>query len=148
MKIVYNIYEKWLNYYSSLYEKKIKIWQLKNNLKQNYDKYHKRETSKIVLWFMLMLLLTIVIFTGYVTLRMMEIISNTRGMMDFTPLVALISAMIGQVIITLGYFIKSTKENSEGGVTYLNAQYQLNTNYIHPNEDNSDENEDTGGISE
>ena len=96
------------------------------------------ETSKIVLWFMLTLLLAIVMFTGYVTLRMMNLASEIGSMLDFTPLVALISAMVAQVIITLGYFAKSSKENTKDGVTYLNAQYQL-LNRIDSQEEDSEE---------
>ncbi|MBQ9011840.1 MAG: hypothetical protein IJ093_04245 [Bacilli bacterium] len=123
--MIHRLHKKWLNHLIHIYEEKKVIIHLQEELKQYRNKYHATATSKLVLWFMLILLLAIVIFTGYVTIKMMTIIATIGGAMDFTPLVALISAMIGQVIITLGYFAKSTKENSEGGVTYLAAQHQL-----------------------
>lgn len=41
---------------------------------------------------------------------------------DLSPLVALIPAIGGQVGSLISYNIKSQKENTEGGITYLNAQ--------------------------
>ena len=124
--IFYKVHKRWLDYQERRWKEEKEIIDRRNKLKQaRKGKKKKIETSKIVLWFMLCLLLSIILFTGYVTLSMMNIAANTSTMMDFTPLVALISAIVGQVIITLGYFIKSGVENREGGVTYLNAQYNL-----------------------
>ena len=43
---------------------------------------------------------------------------------DLSPLLALIPAVGGQVGSLISYNIKSQKENTEGGITYLNAQQQ------------------------
>ena len=77
-------------------------------------------TTKTVMWFMIILLLGIIIFTGWSTVEMITVVSAGVGLVawDFTPLVGLISAIAGQVIIVLGYFVKSTKENQVGGITY------------------------------
>lgn len=124
--IFYKIHKRWLAYQEKRWAEEKEIIDRRNRLKDaRKGKKKKIETSKLVLWFMLILLLSIILFTGYVTLMMMNIAANTSSMMDFTPLVALISAIVGQVIVTLGYFIKSSAENREGGVTYLNAQYSL-----------------------
>lgn len=45
-------------------------------------------------------------------------IAQITGVMDFTPLVALITAVAGEVAVILGYFAKSGKENSSGGLVY------------------------------
>lgn len=131
MKLFYFMHRKWLEHCISMSKQEEEMLRLRDTVSQHRDKYRRKETSKLVLWFMLILLLAIVIFTGYVTIKMMAVAASIGGMMDFTPLVALISAMVGQVLITLGYFAKSTKENSEGGVTYLNAQCQLENNCVY-----------------
>lgn len=124
--IFYKTTKHWLDYQEKRWQEEKEIIDRRNKLKEaRKGKKKKIETSKIVLWFMLFLLLSIILFTGYVTISMMNIAAYTNSPMDFTPLVALISAIVGQVIITLGYFIKSSKENQEGGITYLNAQYNL-----------------------
>ena len=115
----------------ALAELQNRVWDLKASRRKRLS------TSKIVLWFMLILLLAIVIFTGYITISMLGL-AAVIGVMDFTPLVALISAMVGQVIITLGYFVKSTKENTEHGLTYELA--------IRQSSQEEPEHEDIGGV--
>lgn len=133
--LFYTLQKKWLDFKIKHLAEEKKIFQQKTLLNQ-YRIHKKIETSKLVLWFMLLLLLSIVVFTGYVTIQMMTISATFGHGMDFTPLVALISAIVGQVIITLGYFTKSTKENSKDGIVYLNAQHQLN----------EEENDNIGGV--
>ncbi len=59
---------------------------------------------------------------------MISIVSAGVGLVtwDFTPLVGLISAIAGQVVIVLGYFVKSSKENSAGGITYQAMMNEFN----------------------
>ena len=88
----------------------------------------KLSTSKVVLWFMIFMLMGIILFTGWATIQMISVVSAGVGLVawDFTPLVGLISAIAGQVVIVLGYFVKSGKENSEGGITYQAMMNEYN----------------------
>lgn len=131
MGFLHDIRKRRLKYLINQYEEEAQILEMQEKIRRHRRKYKRQETSKLVLWFMLFLLLAIVVFTGYATLHMMTVVTLIGGALDFTPLVALISAIVGQVIITLGYFAKSTKENSEGGVTYLAAQNQMENSIIY-----------------
>lgn len=86
----------------------------------------KIETSKLVLFIMIAVLGIIIIFCGYFTAQMLAVVALTGAMMDFTPLVALITAVAGEVIVTLGYFAKSKAENTESGITYQRMMNQFN----------------------
>lgn len=57
------------------------------------------------------------------------IIAKTTGMVDFSPIVTLIGAVVGEVIGFAIYAAKSTKENTEGGIIYQNMmnEFELNT---------------------
>ncbi len=85
-------------------------------------------TSKVVLWFMIFMLMGIILFTGWATIQMISVVSAGVGLVawDFTPLVGLISAIAGQVVIVLGYFVKSSKENSAGGIVYQSMMNEFN----------------------
>ncbi len=78
----------------------------------------KISTSKLVLAILIAILAVVMIFAGYATVAMINIVALTGVMFDFTPLVALISAIAGEVVVTLGYFAKSVKENTAGGIVY------------------------------
>ena len=44
---------------------------------------------------------------------------------DFTPLVALIGAVVSEVVGYAVYALKSAKENTVGGITYESAMRQI-----------------------
>ena len=56
-------------------------------------------------------------------------IAKNTGMVDFSPIVTLIGAVVGEVIGFAIYAAKSTKENTEGGIVYQNMmnEFELNT---------------------
>lgn len=87
---------------------------------------HGISTSKLVLGILIAILAVVMIFAGYATVAMLSIVAVTGAIFDFTPLVTLISAVAGEVIVTLGYFAKSTKENTVGGITYDIAMHNDN----------------------
>lgn len=61
------------------------------------------------------------IFTGFITIKDIQLAYTSGISPDFTPLVALIGAVIGEVIGLAAYYVKSTKENTIGGITYAAA---------------------------
>lgn len=105
-------------------EKKIleKEQQLKREKKKFYDKYKKKiSTSKMLIFFLFINCTIIEFFTGWVTLKSIELSFTTSMTPDFSPLVTLIGAVIGEVISFAFYSIKSTKENTKNGIVYEQA---------------------------
>ena len=105
-------------------EKKIleKEQQLKREKKKFYDKYKKKiSTSKMLIFFLFINCTIIEFFTGWVTLKSIELSFTTSMAPDFSPLVTLIGAVIGEVISFAFYSIKSTKENTKNGIVYEQA---------------------------
>lgn len=98
----------------------------KNAIKEEYEelqkkKKHKLTMSKKFIIFLLINCSIIEIFTGIITIIDMKLAWSIGIMPDFSPLVALIGAVVGEVIGLAVYFAKSTKENTEGGIVYFNA---------------------------
>ena len=50
--------------------------------------------------------------------KMLSLALIAGTMIDFTPLVALIGAVVGEVFSYAIYSLKSTKENTVGGIVY------------------------------
>ena len=84
----------------------------------------KLSTSKKALIFLFINCSLIEIFTGWVTVRNFDLAFAMGIMPDFTPLVALIGAIVGEVVGLAAYFVKSTKENTKGGITFESAAAQ------------------------
>lgn len=69
------------------------------------------------------------LFTGYITIVDLSIAKIT-GMVDFSPIVTLIGAVVGEVIGFAIYAAKSTKENTEGGIVYQNMMNEFAIDHI------------------
>lgn len=78
----------------------------------------KISTSKILILFLFINCTVIEIFTGWVTIKSFSYSLMTGNAIDFSPLVTLIGAVVGEVISFAIYSLKSTKENTAGGVVY------------------------------
>lgn len=102
----------------------------KNKIKEEYKELKRKKTGKLTMSkkFIIFLLINcsiIEIFTGIITVIDMQLAWSVGIMPDFSPLVALIGAVVGEVIGLAIYFAKSTKENTEGGIVYYNATQGL-----------------------
>lgn len=84
--------------------------------------------SKKMLIFLFCNCTIIEIFTGYVTYTSLKLALEMGLAPDFTPLVTLIGAVVGEVIGLAAYFLKSVKENSEGGIVYQSMMNNSNNN--------------------
>lgn len=107
-------------------QRKIKIEKEKTKLMNQLKEKTKATTTKILILFLFINCSIIELFTGWATIKSIELTLQTGIAPDFTPLVALIGAVVGEVIGFAVYALKSIKENTAGGVTYLNAQHDLN----------------------
>lgn len=88
---------------------------------KEYRKQHapiKISTSKLLIAFLFVNCSIIELFTGWATVKMLSISFTTGLPIDFTPLVTLIGSIVGEVIGYAIYSLKSTKENTAGGIVY------------------------------
>lgn len=65
------------------------------------------------------------IFTMIILLWSLSISAATGLSADMTPLTALISTVVGEVIAFGIYAYKSAKENTKGGTTYLRMEHEF-----------------------
>ena len=105
------------------FEKQKKVFEEK----KNFFKQKKISTSKLLILFLFLNCTVIEIFTGWVTIQSIALVSTTMMMPDFSPLVTLIGAVVSEVIGFAIYSIKATKENTKGGIVYDTAmkEYEM-----------------------
>lgn len=104
------------------------IIERRNQLLDEQNEVKKRKqklaTSKLLILFLFVNCSVIEIFTGWATVRMLNIAANT-GLIDFTPLVTLIGAVVSEVFGYAVYALKSAKENTAGGIVYDMAMQSI-----------------------
>ena len=100
-------------------QKKNKSKEYKRKLREERFKYFPKfvlpSTSKIVLIVSAILCLEILIFCQYMIVK--------TG--DTNALYSMVGAVFGFMGIVLGYFVKSTKQNTTGGITYETAMAKI-----------------------
>ena len=106
-------------------------YEIKNSLKRDMPTF-----AKLFLIFLFVNFSLIELFTAWVTVRSFSLAYATGIMPDFTPLVTLIGAVIGQTLTYGFYSSKSKAENTEGGIVFESAMYGLRNEN---KEDNSDD---------
>lgn len=104
-------------------ERKYKLKQEKKEFKKRF--LPKISTSKLLIFFLFINCTIIELFTGFVTLKSLDLTTLTMANPDFTPLVALIGAVVSEVVGYAVYALKSAKENTAGGITYETAMRQI-----------------------
>ena len=104
-------------------ERKYKLKQEKREFKKQF--LPKISTSKLLILFLFINCTIIELFTGFVTLKSLDLTTLTMANPDFTPLVALIGAVVSEVVGYAVYALKSAKEPTAGGITYEEAMRQI-----------------------
>lgn len=107
--------QKWANE-KPLLERQRKIQEEKREYYK--PKFLKPSTSKMLIGFLFINCTVIEIFTGWATIQMLSVAMATGLSIDFSPLVALVGAIVSEVFGYAIYSLKATKENSIGGITY------------------------------
>lgn len=112
------------------WQREKEILERKYKLKQEKKEFKKQllpkiSTSKLLIFFLFINCTIIELFTGFVTLRSLDLATLTMMNPDFTPLVALIGAVVSEVVGYAVYALKSAKENTAGGITYEAAMRQI-----------------------
>lgn len=85
---------------------------------------HLPSWSKILLIFLFLNFTLLEIFIGWVTIKSFALALAIGMMPDFTPLITLIGAVIGETISYGIYSAKSKAENTEGGVVFEKAKWE------------------------
>ena len=85
----------------------------------------KLTTTKKLIIFLFANSLVVEFFTMAILAWSLALSSATGIAPDYTPLNTLVGTVIGEVIGFGVYAVKSTIENREGGITYLTAQREL-----------------------
>lgn len=81
----------------------------------------KASTTKLLMWFLFANCTALELFAGYVTLQGVRNATVMGVAPDLSPLNALISPVVGEVIGFALYAIKSMRENTKGGIVYETA---------------------------
>lgn len=97
-----------------------------NNIRDEYNQLTKSKTDKLsmskkALIFLFINCTLVEIFTGWVTVKSFALAFAMGIMPDFSPLLAIIGAVVGEVVGLMTYYAKSTKENTVGGIVYENS---------------------------
>lgn len=98
----------------------------------------KKETiswSKILLILLFINFFALEFFICGITLYSLSIATTLAMMPDFTPLITLIGAVIGQTISYGIYIAKSKAENTKDGIIYETAMYNLQQNQVESEEE-------------
>ncbi len=111
-----------------LLKRKIKIEKDKAKLRNSLKDKSKLTTTKLLILFLFINCTIIELFTGWATIQSIQLALQTGLAPDFTPLVTLIGAVVGEVIGFAVYAAKSVKENTIGGIIYDSALNNNNNN--------------------
>lgn len=112
---------------------KVENWEIErenikkcNNIRDEYNQLTKSKTDKLsmskkALIFLFINCTLVELFTGWVTIKSFALAFAMGIMPDFSPLLAIIGAVVGEVVGLMTYYAKSTKENTVGGIVYENS---------------------------
>ena len=100
--------------------------KIKADKKSFFKRLPKLSTSKLLILFLFLNCSLIELFTGWVTIQSINLVQITMMAPDFSPLITLIGAVVGEVIGFAIYSIKAAKENTKGGIVYDTAMRELN----------------------
>jgi predicted nuclease with TOPRIM domain len=126
--------EKIWNKEKEILEREYKIKAERKSLKEKFkEKKDKIANSKLLVWFLFINCTIIELFTIWVISRELNLAAEGILAPDLSPLMALITTVVAEVIGFGIYALKSTKENTEGGIVFETAMREFEKT----NEDNS-----------
>lgn len=100
--------------------------KIKADKRSFFKRLPKLSTSKLLILFLFLNCSLIELFTGWVTIQSINLVQITMMAPDFSPLITLIGAVVGEVIGFAIYSIKAAKENTKDGIVYDIAMKELN----------------------
>lgn len=121
-----------------LLDKKIKRWQIEKPLLEQkqliaeekeeiISKNKKRKTAfgKLLMIFLFVNFTILELFTGWVTIKSFSLAYAIEQMPDFSPLITLLGAVIGETLSYGIYCHKAKAENTEGGIVFEATMHNL-----------------------
>lgn len=108
-----------------LVETQNQIDQEKKELLEKHIQIKFPSWSKLLLVFLFANFTVLEIFIGWVTIKSFSLALSIGTMPDFTPLITLISAVVGQTLSYGVYAFKSKAENTKDGIIYETAMAEL-----------------------
>ena len=118
--------EKIWNKEKEILEREYKIKAERKSLKEKYkEKKDKIANSKLLIWFLFINCTIIELFTIWVIYRELGLAAEGILSPDLSPLMALITTVVAEVIGFGIYALKSTKENTEGGIVFETAMREF-----------------------
>lgn len=109
-----------------LLEREYKIKAERKSLKDKFiEKKDKIANSKLLIWFLFINCTIIELFTIWVIHKELRLAAEGLIAPDLQPLMALISTVVAEVIGFGIYALKSTKENTAGGIIYETAMRHM-----------------------
>ena len=104
------------------WENKKQILKAKEQVKKEKHEIKKPlskiTTAKLLVYFLFINCTLIELFTGWIMIKSIAVALATGVALDMTPLVALIGTGVAEVIGYGIYALKSTKENTAGGIVF------------------------------
>ncbi len=118
--------EKIWNKEKEILEREYKIKAERKSLKEKFkEKKDKIANSKLLIWFLFINCTIIELFTIWVIYRELGLAAEGILSPDLSPLMALITTVVAEVIGFGIYALKSTKENTEGGIVFETAMREF-----------------------
>ena len=118
--------EKYWSKEKDLLEREYIMKAEKKALKNKYkEKREKIANSKLLIWFLFINCTIIEIFTLWVITKELQFTAQGILVPDLSPLMALITTVVAEVIGFGIYALKSTKENTEGGIVFETTMKEL-----------------------
>lgn len=114
-----------------------KIEQEKKKIVDEKRKIKLPTWSKILLVFLFINFTILEIFVGWITIQSFNLAYAIGAMPDFTPLVTLIGAVIGQTLTYWTYCNKSKAENIEGGIVFQSMMNNFQLQQTREDDDNA-----------
>lgn len=109
-----------------LLEREYKIEAERKSLKEKFqEKKEKIANSKLLIWFLFVNCTLIELFAMWVIYKELNLAADGILSPDLSPLMALISTVVAEVIGFGIYAVKSAKENTAGGIVYETAMREL-----------------------
>lgn len=117
-----------------------RILEIESKIKAEQKPFKRKLTaSKLLIAFLFLNCTIVEIFVGIITVASIKVALVTGMSPDFSPLLAIVGAVVSEVIGYSVYSLKSAKENSLNGITYLNAQHEHEMEMLSFNNDDIDE---------
>ena len=118
--------EKIWNKEKEILEREYRIKAERKSLKEKFkEKKDKIANSKLLIWFLFINCTIIELFTIWVIYRELGLAADGILAPDLSPLMALITTVVAEVIGFGIYALKSTKENTEGGIVFETAMREF-----------------------